>query len=87
MFRLLGLVEARQKRAVGFAGPGGAGGADINKLNVASTVYKDMFPTNKRIERVMNHTSVGCEDLTPDPAAQDKKLLWGGGSVKVYCEQ
>ena len=66
---------------------GGAGGADINKLNVASTVYKDMFPTNKRIERVMNHTSVGCEDITPDPAAQDKKLLWGGGSVKVYCEQ
>ena len=57
-----------------------------DKFKVNSSKYVNMFPPNKRIERVMNGTSAGCESNPPVAGAASQALLWGGGSVKVFCD-
>lgn len=71
----------------------GAETGNISKLSVARSVYKDMFPLNRRFEYKMNKASVGCTDPGFDMSKHQTKnysrddLLWGGGSLKVYCSR
>ena len=56
-------------------------------FKVSSQQYVDMFPPNKRIERVMNGASAGCENNAYVAGAASQELLWGGGSIKVFCDR
>lgn len=59
-----------------------------NALSIKSTIYGSMFPTNTRVEYDMNRTSVGCYSGKPPSAPYSRyDLMWGGGSLKVYCDR